>query len=113
MTADRIGRFFLALGLLVGCAAGLGLLLGFEPSRLPAAMLDLAVYKLTFLAAFGLLAAGAVVARLARRDAERVAARTPPELVGGRPEGARRVPAEEPPVREPSARPEPRPARPR
>ena len=59
--------FFLVLGLLVGAAAAVGIVVGFEPSRLPAALLDLAAYKLTFLAAFGLIAAGAVLARHARR----------------------------------------------
>jgi hypothetical protein len=69
MRAERIGRFLLAAGLLVGIAGGVGLLTGFEPARLPAALLNIAAYKLTFLAAFGLLAAGAIFRRYARRDA--------------------------------------------
>jgi hypothetical protein len=71
MRATRLGALLLGLGLLVGSVAGLGLLIGFEPSRLPSALLDLAAYKLTFLAAFGLLAAGAVVRRHAREAATR------------------------------------------
>ncbi|MHB1313279.1 MAG: hypothetical protein ACYC3L_14785 [Gemmatimonadaceae bacterium] len=56
-----------ALGLFVGGAASMGLLIGFEPARLPAALLNVAAYKLTFLASLALLAVGAVLARSARR----------------------------------------------
>lgn len=66
MSATRIGRLLLALGVLVGAAASVGLLLGVEPARLPPALLKLAVYKLTFLAALSMLAAGATVLRHAR-----------------------------------------------
>ena len=45
----------------------MGLLVGFEPARLPAALLNIAAYKLTFLAALFLIAAGAGIARFARR----------------------------------------------
>ena len=45
----------------------MGLLVGFEPARLPAALLNVAAYQLTFLASFGLTAAGAAVARYVRR----------------------------------------------
>jgi hypothetical protein len=47
----------------------IGLIVGFEPSTLPPAVLDLAVYKLTFGAAAGLLAAGAIVRRYTNRVA--------------------------------------------
>jgi hypothetical protein len=67
MRPVHVGRLLLGLGLLVGLAASVGLLVGFEPSRLPPALLDLAAYKLTYLAALGLLAGGAMVARHARR----------------------------------------------
>jgi hypothetical protein len=80
MQARLLSSALLALGVLVGVAAALGLLVGFEPARLPAALLNVAAYKLTFLAAFGLLAAGAVVARYSRRADERAGAR--PGLVG-------------------------------
>jgi hypothetical protein len=62
-----VGHLLLALGLLVGAAAGIGLLIGFEPARLPPALLNVAAYKLTFLAALGLFAGGAVCLRYARR----------------------------------------------
>jgi hypothetical protein len=67
MRAARIGPVLLALGLVVGVAAGVGLLVGFEPARLPRELLNIAAYKLTFLAAGGLLAAGALAVRYDRR----------------------------------------------
>jgi hypothetical protein len=68
MRAARIGPFLLALGLVVGVAAGVGLLVGFEPAQLPRELLNIAAYKLTFLAAGGLLAAGALALRYERRQ---------------------------------------------
>lgn len=69
MRPAHVGRLLLALGLLVGAAAGAGLVVGFEPSRLPPALLDIAAYKLTFVAALGLIVAGALFLRRARRAA--------------------------------------------
>jgi hypothetical protein len=74
MRISRFGSLLLATGALVGVAAGVGLLLGFEPASLPPAMLNIAAYKLTFLGAFGLLAAGAVLIRYSRREESRDAA---------------------------------------
>jgi hypothetical protein len=68
MRASRFGQILLAIGGLVGVTAVVGLVVGFEPAKLPAALLNIAVYKLTFAAAGGLLAAGAIVQRYARRD---------------------------------------------
>ena len=68
MRSGRFGGFLLAMGVVVGVAAVVGLVLGFEPSRLPPALLDVAAYKLTFLAAGGLLAAGAIIRRRSNRD---------------------------------------------
>jgi len=76
----RFGGVLLATGAAVGAAAVVGLVLGFEPSKLPAALIDIAVYKLTFVAAAGLLAAGAIVRRYARRDATVQDARVPAGL---------------------------------
>ncbi len=94
MSATRIGRLLLALGVLVGVVASLGLLLGFEPARLPAALLNLAAYKLTFLAALAILAAGASFVRYGRGragaapSAPTSPARVPgPELAAGGPGG--------------------------
>lgn len=71
MAISRAGTLLLTLGVVVGVAASIGLILGFEPSRLPPALLNIAAYKLTFLAAGGLLAAGAIVSRYARRESLR------------------------------------------
>ena len=68
MRPSRFGGFLLGIGVAVGVAAVVGLATGFEPSRLPPALVDIAVYKLTFAAAAGLLAAGAIIRRYARRD---------------------------------------------
>jgi hypothetical protein len=53
--------------------SAVGLLAGFEPARLPPALLSIAVYKLVFIAALAILAAGATVLRHAGRSAEQVA----------------------------------------
>ena len=68
MRVERMGGLLLALGVVVGTAAGIGLVLGFEPAQLPRELLNIAAYKLTFLAAGGLLAGGAVLLRYGRRD---------------------------------------------
>jgi hypothetical protein len=73
MPRGRIGSLLIGLGVVVGVAASVGVLLDFEPARLPAALLNIAAYKLTFLAAGGLIAAGAIAIRRARRQADREA----------------------------------------
>lgn len=78
MRAARIGPVLLAVGLVVGVAAGVGLLLGFEPAQLPRELLNIAAYKLTFLAAGGLLAAGALALRYERRQPSTKAAEPAP-----------------------------------
>ena len=82
MRTALVGRALLALGLVVGIVAGVGVLIGFEPSRLPPAILNIAAYKLTALTAAGLLAAGAVVHRYARRDEEGSAMKGTPRELG-------------------------------
>jgi len=67
MRTSRFGGLLLAIGGAVGVLAVLGLVVGFEPATMPRAVLNIAVYKLTFAAAAGLLAAGAIVRRYARR----------------------------------------------
>jgi hypothetical protein len=84
------GRLLLTLGLLVGAAASVGLLLDFGPARLPPALLNLAAYKLTFAAAFGLLGGGAMFLRYARRTDTRETSALPPAARG--PERAPPVP---------------------
>jgi hypothetical protein len=68
MRGVQVGRVFLGLGVVVGLAGGVGLLLGFEPARLPPVLVNIAAYKLTFLASAGLLAGGAIALRYARRQ---------------------------------------------
>ena len=63
MRMDRVGGILLATGAIVGVVAVVGLAVGFEPSQLPAKLLDIAAYKLTFGAAAVLLAIGAIVRR--------------------------------------------------
>jgi nitrate/nitrite transporter NarK len=105
MQARHLSSALLTLGVLVGVVAVVGLLVGFEPARLPAALLNVAAYKLTFLAAFGLLAAGAVVTRYSRRADERAGARA------GLVSAAGGAPAAATPTRVAEAA-EPRPGRP-
>jgi hypothetical protein len=71
MRTSRFGGFLLGVGAAVGVAAVVGLATGFEPSRLPPALLDIAAYKLTIVAAIGLLVAGAVIRKRALRDESR------------------------------------------
>jgi hypothetical protein len=71
MPRGRIGSMLIATGVIVGVVASLGVIVDFEPAQLPPALLNIAAYKLTFLAAGGLIAAGAIALRRARRHAER------------------------------------------
>jgi hypothetical protein len=107
MQARHLSSALLTLGVLVGVVAVVGLLVGFEPARLPAALLNVAAYKLTFLAAFGLLAAGAVVTRYSRRADGRAGAGARAGLVSA----AGGAPAAATPTRVAEAA-EPRPGRP-
>lgn len=77
----RLGDALIGLGAVVGVLAIGALTGGFEPSRLPPALLNLAAYKLAFVAAAGLLVVGAVVSRLSRRvdpPKDAAAAQLPP-----------------------------------
>ena len=91
MSVRSIGRLLLALGLLVGLVASVGLLIGFQPSRLPPALLDLAAFRLAFAAALALLAAGAMLKRHGQRSASASLARgeSAPSLTHG--EGSSRI----------------------
>ena len=82
MRTSRFGQLLLVVGGAVGVAAVVGLVIGFEPAKLPAALLNIAVYKLTFAAAAGLLAAGAIVRRYGQRD---VRPDTDPAILSGAP----------------------------
>jgi hypothetical protein len=53
-------------GLVLGVAAVLALVIGVDPAHIPPFLVKVALYKLTFIAALGLLVAGAMVGRRAR-----------------------------------------------
>ena len=67
MPDSRFAKFLLGTGVVVGVVATVGLAVGFKPSALPPALLDIAAYKLTFIAAGVLLAGGAFLLRWERR----------------------------------------------
>ena len=81
MGTSRFGQLLLVIGGVVGVAAVVGLVVGFEPASLPPSLINIAVYKLTFVAAAGLLGAGATVRRYARRG-ENERARVSEDSVG-------------------------------
>lgn len=88
----RLANALLVLGATIGLVGGIGLALGLRPSQLPAALLDISVYKLVFIAAGCVLAAGAAIHRAERRRAERARAPArPPELEPGSDLGARPI----------------------
>ena len=91
MRTSRVGGFLLGVGAAVGVAVVVGLATGFEPSRLPPALLDIAAYKLTIVAAIGLLVAGAVIRKRALRDESRAdGGDSPRPLASGRTRAALR-----------------------
>lgn len=78
MRARTLGTILLALGAAVGLAASLAIAFDIDLTRLPPFLVKVALLKLTFIAALGLLAAGALVLRRTRRE------RTP-DTTGARP----------------------------
>lgn len=83
----KLANFFLGLGVGIGVVGAIGLATGFRPSQLPAGLLDLSVYKLTFVAAACVMAAGAFMRRAdrARGKPEGRTARPIPELPSATP----------------------------
>jgi hypothetical protein len=65
-----LGTLLLVLGCLLGCAVGVGLLLGVEVPGV-SWLIAVGLVKLTLIASGGLMAGGAVLHRLARRVDER------------------------------------------
>lgn len=65
MRATQVGMLLRVLGLAVAVAAAAALLFGFDISRLTPFIIKVAIYKLAFIAALVLLAAGAMVGRKA------------------------------------------------
>jgi len=64
---STIARGLLILGALVGTGTGIALALGLGVSSIPSWMITVGMYKLAFIAAGGLLVAGAMVGRAAMR----------------------------------------------
>jgi hypothetical protein len=69
--ASAISKLLLIVGAVVGAAAGVALALGVRLDRLPSWMITVGMYKLVFIAAGGLLAAGAMLGRAARDKSRR------------------------------------------
>ncbi len=67
MQLRRIANFFTAAGVVVGTIAILGYAFDLVPA-LPASVLKLVIYKLTFIGALGLVVFGAIIGRLARKS---------------------------------------------
>ena len=79
----RIALFFTAVGTAIAIVAVGAYALGFRPSTLPPALLDLSMYKLAFITAGCLIAAGAVVGRAVRRRDDDALHVTPAGLMDG------------------------------
>lgn len=62
MTGRSLSQFLVAVGAVVAVAAGVAMTVGWEP-RLSPFMLKVVFYKLSFLAAAGLIAVGAIIGR--------------------------------------------------
>ena len=76
--SSAVSKGLIITGAIVGGAAGIALALGLRLDQLPGWMITVGMYKLAFIAAAGLLVAGAVLGRAARgvwRRAERDEAR--------------------------------------
>jgi hypothetical protein len=69
MTGRTLSKLLTAVGAVVAVAAGVAMTLGWEP-RLSPFMLKVVFYKLTFLGAAGLIAAGAIIGRRYGRSSE-------------------------------------------
>ena len=63
---SAVAKGLIIVGAIVGGGAGLALALGLRLDQLPGWMITVGLYKLTFIAAAGLLVAGAMLGRAAR-----------------------------------------------
>jgi hypothetical protein len=85
MRQSTIARGLLIVGALVGAGAGIALALGLGVSSIPEWMITVGMYKLAFIAAGGLLVAGAMVGRAAMRRHGDAEADTAPPAIGPTP----------------------------
>lgn len=79
----RMAQIFTGVGVAVAVIGASAYALGLRPSTLPPALLDLSVYKLVFVAAGCLIAAGAAVGRASRRREGEAVRVTPMPLSEG------------------------------
>lgn len=98
MRLSTAGRALVMVGALVGTAAGIGLAVGFDISRVPPWMITVGMYKLAFIAAGGLLFAGAALGRAARQNRPNDADRGPRAVGPGPARFADGTPRETEPV---------------
>jgi hypothetical protein len=75
-----LATFFLLLGLLIGVIGGAGLMIGLHVSGWTW-LVAIGLAKLALLASGGLMAAGAMLQRLAQRDAKRKVLESPGETL--------------------------------
>ena len=75
----RVATVCLAIGGAVAVLGVISLAVGFRPSALPPALLDIAGCKLVFIAAGGLIVTGAMLGRSARHAADRRESHAPPD----------------------------------
>lgn len=67
MTVRRLGSLLMGAGILIGAAAAIWIAVGIQRTGLPW-IVGVGLVKLTIVASLGLLAAGAMAARIANRD---------------------------------------------
>ena len=79
MRLKSSSRLLMGVGVAVGALGSLGLLLGLDPVPLAGWLVNVAMYKLVFIAAGGILFAGAVLGRWANR--QQLASATRPDVL--------------------------------
>ena len=86
----RLANICMGVGVGIGVLGSIALALGFRPSQLPPALLDLSVYKLIFIGSACALAIGAMIRRADNRRRQREpSALSPPEAPAALASGAR------------------------
>lgn len=68
MRRRTLSNILLSSGAILGVVTTLGWMIGYDPTPLSPALVTIALYKLTYIAAGGMLVAGALSGRWARRE---------------------------------------------